>query len=950
VVAQTYCHRYNRRGGNWPSNGFVRYENSDVILTKTDVTAVVLSADEPTTQDAIDSVNRQSLPVHELIIVRGVTPFHKALNAGAEQVRTPFFVQVDADMVLDPHCVRALRKSVRPRVGIVIGHLRDALMGQVVGVKLFRTACFKSTSFFPDTISPDTDFVDDLDRAGWSTIYIGQESRRGLNAWTTLGEHRPQYSLSYTYQKYLLEGARYRYRQKPEGLRWHLGVLEVSQHPSALIAQIALARGIFLEESRDLLGAASHDQEFARIQNFLFSNGYGGAQEEFTLLPNKPLNKPLRELYGAYCRLGHTLMVAGASPMFEKYMRALKSVANDEGALVAKIGLCQGLTERNGDALQATRELEYRVLHNFIFKNGLRPFAYVQEDSSDSENGLPYGEAIARYVTSSKVKRFVIDGSRAGEYQIDYSVEPPVWRSTGGSVTSFIDAEGRPRIKLPFKLLGQIVCTQPERAAGLFWCLDLLRAGYAFVHLPASAGPRKVLVAGALAKNCLLRVSWLQVLLSRFGRTSLRSGLQRLARRRNPDYRPIPRRILMITSTFACGGSERRMLSTSAALVERNYDVSIMALWPLPSGEPNIEQEVLRLGIQPRLWSDFTRSETRSWCKHPDSLAPESSGLPRWFAEKSQSIEAAIRELRPSIVHAWLDLPGVVAALTSCSLGAPKVVVSQCSTHQHVRTFGTEAADLTWKAYRAIIQNPAVTILNNSVAAAKGYEQWLRLRPGTIRVLPNCFRPETVRSPMQDETAQFRAKFGIPPGAPVVGTMMRFVPDKDPKLWVDTAAQVACARPEVRFVLAGSGNLQPLITSEIKRLGIADRFVLLGTVADVGLVYSSLDVVLLTSIVEGLPNVLIEAQAAGRPVVTTDVGGTKEAVLDGRTGILVTERSATQLAQAVLAILDDPAWRDRVRVAGPEFVGERFGGDRMIGHLLEIYGEAPHAAEAEIWR
>ena len=78
-------------------------------------------------------------------------------------------------------------------------------------------------------------------------------------------------------------------------------------------------------------------------------------------------------------------------------------------------------------------------------------------------------------------------------------------------------------------------------------------------------------------------------------------------------------------------------------------------------------------------------------------------------------------------------------------------------------------------------------------------------------------------------------------------------------------------------------------------------------------------------------------------MVTTAVGGTKEAVLDGHTGLVVGERSPTQLARAVLNILDDPAWRERVRVTGPEFVGEHFDRNRVVSHLLEIYGHVPHA-------
>jgi hypothetical protein len=138
-----------------------------------EISAVVLTTGEPTTQAAIDSLHRQTAALADIIVVRDIAPFHKALNAGVTQVKTPFFVQVDADMVLDDHCIDALRSGMRRDVGIVVGHLRDPLIGQVVGVKLFRTACFQ-IGMFEDSISPDTDFVADIARPGWKTVYIGR--------------------------------------------------------------------------------------------------------------------------------------------------------------------------------------------------------------------------------------------------------------------------------------------------------------------------------------------------------------------------------------------------------------------------------------------------------------------------------------------------------------------------------------------------------------------------------------------------------------------------------------------------------------------------------------------------------------------------------------------------------------------------------------------------------
>lgn len=90
-----------------------------------DVTAVVLSIGEPYTERALASLRRQTLTAAETIVVRDVSPFHCALNKGAAQVRTPFFLHVDADMVLDENCIAALRPLMTDRVGMVQGRLRD---------------------------------------------------------------------------------------------------------------------------------------------------------------------------------------------------------------------------------------------------------------------------------------------------------------------------------------------------------------------------------------------------------------------------------------------------------------------------------------------------------------------------------------------------------------------------------------------------------------------------------------------------------------------------------------------------------------------------------------------------------------------------------------------------------------------------------------------------------
>ena len=927
---------------------------------KDDVTALVLTRGESTIREAVNSLYHQTMPLRDIVMVRDVVPFHKAINAGAARVKTPFFVQVDADMILDAHCIAALRNAVRRDVGIVVGQLRDALIDQVVGVKLFRTQCFRTCSF-RDSISPDTDFVDEIGRAGLKTVFIGRVTPNSNDLWTTFGEHRPSYTMPYTYRKHLLMGCRYRYRRSLDGFRWHFAQLGKSRHPSALIAQIGMSHGLFLEANQDLLGISWDDRIVSQLEKFLGSPEVAG-RDDAPVLP--PAGMTSEEAFRHCYQAGSALFDACDLPTFLRHVDTLNGADREGAAWIFSVALYRGLLTRLPD--DRAIEVDYQTMLNFL-NAGDRPLVRwtrlanipSQHTVDPSRPGVPLlddefavlsgksqldlrFDSIAAYAAEIGLARFAVDGRAAAEYRADRSSGRAVYRSTGRPVVMSVDPKGRPRIKVPFRFFGHLACTEPERIDGIFWCADLLKSGYAFVHVPTILGPKKMSVPGQLTKNCFGRLRERSETRLRWMGTAVHPPLQNLAKHRSPSYRPRTDRILMVASTLIQGGSERQMVATAAGLVKRGYDVRIMALDPLPRGMPSFEDEIAKLGIKPEFRSDFI-IPCEAGFRSPRDAAADANlyGLPHWIAVRFVPIRMAILRHRPSVVHGWLDMPGIAGALAACALGTPRVVVGQRS--MGIAHHGVKIPDLLRDGYRAVAGNPNVSILNNSAAGAADYEYWLGLPPGTIRVLYNGFMPDSVRVPAQQEVVRFREGLGLRPEAPVVGMVMRFVAQKDPDLWLDTAAEIARMRPDAQFLLAGFGPLQEAIERRIDALGLGGRVVLPGPMTDVGLIYAALDVVLLTSTVEGLPNVLIEAQGAGRPVVAPDVGGLREAVADGRTGRIARERSARGLAEAALEILADPTWATRARVEGPAFVASRFGLDRMMRQTLEIYGLPPQA-------
>ena len=307
-----------------------------------DVTAVILSLGEATLSQAIEQVKSQTRPPVEIILIEGIMPFHAAFNLGVSKVRTPFFVQVDADMLLDVDCFRSLRNAVRDDVGIVVGWLEDDLMGQIEGVKLFRTSCFADTTF-PDSIAPDTDFLNTIAKSGWRTIYAGRQTGGFNKVRRSLGKHSREYQPQYTFHKYLLVGSRHVHRQNPQGHLWHLRCLSKSRHPSARLAMIAFCQGIFLEANRDLLrpNEAQLVAQYNSYEEFAGSTDKSEIPTKMRLSVRLPILQPSL-VFEHYFRAGSQLRAAGRFARFEQLFSLLWKY-KDKGTWLATVGLSHGI-------------------------------------------------------------------------------------------------------------------------------------------------------------------------------------------------------------------------------------------------------------------------------------------------------------------------------------------------------------------------------------------------------------------------------------------------------------------------------------------------------------------------------------------------------------------------------------------------------------------------------
>lgn len=307
------------------------------MSARPDVTALMLTIGEPTFERARESVLRQTHPVRDIVVVENVHPFHRAFNAGAQRVRTPFFVQVDSDMILDEDCVENLLARFADGVGSVVCHLRDALYGRVEGVKMYRTACVGGGQ--PDSISPDTDFHDRLWREGWATVYALRQHDRPRDAWHTFGEHRPDYTPFFGYARHVVDGRRWRYRGNAQALRHRFQLLHRSSHPAALISHVALAHGVFLPGESDLLDRYQPDADYRRIVELLARDTPRG--RPLRSRPRIPALSP-RGAFLAWYRRGIAIARDGYRRDLEDDLARLHGSLHP-WAWLMQAALCQGL-------------------------------------------------------------------------------------------------------------------------------------------------------------------------------------------------------------------------------------------------------------------------------------------------------------------------------------------------------------------------------------------------------------------------------------------------------------------------------------------------------------------------------------------------------------------------------------------------------------------------------
>jgi glycosyltransferase involved in cell wall biosynthesis len=299
-----------------------------------------------------------------------------------------------------------------------------------------------------------------------------------------------------------------------------------------------------------------------------------------------------------------------------------------------------------------------------------------------------------------------------------------------------------------------------------------------------------------------------------------------------------------------------------------------------------------------------------------------------------RALRRHLAAFRPHVLHTVLWSGNAYGRLAAIALGIPVVVAAERNV---IRRPGWQ------RAIERVLDAVTDRYLVNSEAIVQELTASGGLPRAKMQVIHNGIDPGRL-PPFDPDRARARRALGLDPARRLVAQIGRLEPQKDYPTYLDAAARIAADVPDVDFLVVGEGRLRDALETEAAARGLGDRVRFTGVRHDVPALLGAVDVCVLTSLYEGLPNVVIEAMATGAVAVATDVGGARELVVPDETGFIVPVRRPDLVADATIALLRDADRARRMAVAAHARIVERFTVDAMVRRTSAVYEECLRAA------
>jgi glycosyltransferase involved in cell wall biosynthesis len=372
-------------------------------------------------------------------------------------------------------------------------------------------------------------------------------------------------------------------------------------------------------------------------------------------------------------------------------------------------------------------------------------------------------------------------------------------------------------------------------------------------------------------------------------------------------------RIAFLVDGFAVGGTELNAVRTAEAIDRSRYDLTVLGM----RRDGPLLERYRAAGVRVE---DFAFRGLR----HPDAVTMVPRHV-RWL--RAHGID---------VLHAHDKYSNMYGALIGRLARVPLLIASRRFENHGARRFAVGNRVAYHLADRALANSDGV----GALLVREG------IPPAKVAVVPNFLDDAAFEPAPPAARAAFAAELALPADAIVVGCVARLVPVKDHPTLLRAFADVARAEPRAVLVLVGDGPSRAALEALAGELGVAHAVRFAGQRENAVNLHQSFDVSTLSSVSEGFPNTVIEALAAAVPVVATDVGAVRDAVVDGRTGLVVPAGDSAAFGRALLALVRDPARRAALGAEGRRLALARYRREAVLAQLYALWEGARRAAPA----
>lgn len=376
---------------------------------------------------------------------------------------------------------------------------------------------------------------------------------------------------------------------------------------------------------------------------------------------------------------------------------------------------------------------------------------------------------------------------------------------------------------------------------------------------------------------------------------------------------PQPIRILRIIARLNVGGPAIHVSLLTEKLHEPDFE-SLLVCGTIDPGEGDMAYYASEHGVEPVIIPELGRS-----------LHPMRDLKTLW------KVYQLIREYKPHVVHTHTAKAGFIGRLAAWLARVPVIIHT---FHGHVFTGYFPPLKTRFfiilEQFSALLADMIITLTEGLRRELAEVHHVTRRSRITVLPLGLDLQPFVAHPRKQGD---FRQMWNIPADAPLIGIVGRIVVVKNHALFVEAAARIRQAIPKAHFVIVGDGDLRAEVEAQVEAQGLSDAVTFTGWQRNLEPIYADLDVVVISSINEGTPVSIIEALAAGCPVVGTAVGGLPDLLDHGKLGRLVPPGHAEALATAIVETVQSPPDMTQAQ----HLMVDRYGIDRLVSDLSSLY-------------